>query len=163
MRKTMAMLVAALALAGCAPGGQYPMVSGFGANEPYRRGFRHQGVDWKAPVGTTVYAVASGTVFVRDIIGSAGDLSYGTRVDLYSLEGPTYVYQHLMRAVVEDNQEVVAGQPLGEVGPVRGRGRNRGHIPHLHFEVIDGKHVDPLPRIRRGVIPHPLVRPTDDP
>ncbi|APA88198.1 M23 family metallopeptidase [Paraburkholderia sprentiae WSM5005] len=97
----------------------------------------HTGVDFAAPMGTSVAAAASGTV--RFVGFRSG---YGKIVELSHPRGYTTHYAHLS-AFARDlrvGAPVTGGQPLGAVGST---GTATG--AHLHFEVR--KHdrpVDPL-------------------
>lgn len=59
--------------------------------------------------------------------------------------GLTSIYNHLSRFLVKEGEEVVRGQPIGEVGAT-------GFVtgPHLHWELRVGTvPVNPWPLIRR--------------
>lgn len=97
----------------------------------------HDGVDWAAPRGTTVFAAADGTVSF-----AGWDSGYGNTVRITHSDGVETVYAHLSRieAGVQPGAAVVQGYVVGEVGST---GMTTG--PNLHFEVrVDGTPVDPL-------------------
>ncbi len=106
------------------------------------RYFLHHGVDIENPIGTSVLAVAPGTVIVA---GSDQARVYGLKPDFYGQlvvvrldrefhEQPVFVlYGHLSRVRAGIGQRVTKGDVLGEVGMT---GVAIG--PHLHFEVRVG-------------------------
>lgn len=101
-----------------------------------RWGRLHRGIDYGADLGTTLYAVAAGTVSAA---GWTHGLGYHVKLTL--TDGTVLVYGHLSKVDVAEGQQVAAGQPVGEVGS---SGTSTG--AHLHFEVrIDGASVDPDP------------------
>jgi murein DD-endopeptidase MepM/ murein hydrolase activator NlpD len=97
----------------------------------------HKGVDYGAPLGTPVFAVADGTV---EDAGWRGN--YGRYVRLDHGTGLATAYAHLSRIAkgLANGQHVRQGQVIGYVGQT---GVATG--PHLYYEVIvDGEQVDPL-------------------
>ncbi|KIN75131.1 M23 peptidase domain protein [Sulfitobacter noctilucae] len=113
--------------------------SGFGPrHHPILKQVRnHNGVDWAAPTGTPVLAVAAGRV------ARAGDGGgYGNVVYLDHGNGIETRYAHLNAFAkgLRRGTRVEAGQVIGYVGTT---GRSTG--PHLHFELrVDGRPLDPL-------------------
>jgi len=103
-----------------------------------RRSRPHFGVDFAAPVGTPVRAVARGTVT------SAGRLrGFGTCIRIDHPGPYATFYAHLRRvaAGVKTGATVARGQVIGYVGAT---GLATG--PHLHFALLrDGQYVNPLP------------------
>ena len=96
----------------------------------------HNGVDFAAPSGTPIYAVASG------VIRSAGDGGpCGNMVQIDHPNGLTSAYCHMSRiANVHAGEHVETRQLIGYVGQT---GRATG--PHLHFAVKRGDiFMDPL-------------------
>ena len=94
----------------------------------------HTGVDYGAPIGTPVYAIANGRVTFRGC-GPA----YGLYVCVRHENGYESRYSHLSRILVNKGQLLKQRQTIGLVGST---GRSTG--PHLFFEIIaNGKHVDP--------------------
>ncbi len=113
------------------------ITSGF-ANRfhPIMRTWRaHLGVDYGAPIGTTVRTVGEGTV---DFAGWQN--GYGNVVQIEHGGERTTLYAHLNRIEVKKGQRVEQGQQIGTVGMT---GWTTG--PHLHFEFrVRGQHQDPL-------------------
>lgn len=89
----------------------------------------HEGVDLRARIGTTVYAVERGRVVYagRKIRG------YGKMVVIRHDSGLSSVYAHNSKILVRKGQKVKKGQRIALSGNT---GRTRG--PHLHFEVRYG-------------------------
>lgn len=118
-------------------GNETRLVSGFGLRtHPILAITRmHTGVDWHAPVGTTVIATGRGRVAAA---GSAGEL--GNRVIVDHGGRWQTVYAHLQSITVGEGDCVEAGTPIAMSGTT---GLTSG--PQLHFEVRrDGQPVDPL-------------------
>jgi murein DD-endopeptidase MepM/ murein hydrolase activator NlpD len=98
---------------------------------------QHTGIDYGAPTGTPVSAIADGTV----VMARWND-GYGNFVQIRHAGGLASCYGHLSRygAGVKAGQNVRQGQTVGYVGMT---GLATG--PHLHFEVRQGgKAVNPL-------------------
>ena len=95
----------------------------------------HLGVDYAAPVGTPVWAAASGTVSFRGPSGGAGNL-----VMIRHDSGIETAYMHLSKfASIKVGQKIDAKTVIGYVGTT---GLSTG--PHLHFGVKkNGEFVDP--------------------
>ena len=98
-----------------------------------RRSF-HAGVDFAAPVGSEVDAVASG------IVTDVGDrFGYGLLVEVNHGNGYLTRYGHNSSALVAVGDTVHQGQAIARIGS---SGRSTG--PHVHFEVmLNGKVVNP--------------------
>jgi murein DD-endopeptidase MepM/ murein hydrolase activator NlpD len=95
----------------------------------------HLGIDYAAPVGTPVWAAASGTVSFRGPAGGAGNL-----VMIRHDSGIETAYMHLSKfASIKVGQRIDAKTVIGFVGTT---GLSTG--PHLHFGVKkNGEFVDP--------------------
>ncbi|MGW6565435.1 peptidoglycan DD-metalloendopeptidase family protein [Streptomyces sp. NPDC054975] len=111
---------------------QWPMKEGtFKVGTPYKKrggmwslGY-HTGLDLEAPVGTTIYAPADGTIVKT---GSGG--AYGNETLIEHANGVITQYAHQSRFVVGKGDKVKRGDPIGAVGMT---GNTSG--PHLHWEV----------------------------
>lgn len=106
----------------------------------------HTGVDFPVATGTSVKAVAAGTV-----VSSGWGGSYGYEVVIRHADGKYSQYGHLSALTVKAGQKVGAGQRIARSGST---GNSTG--PHLHFEIRTGpgfgSDVDPLAYLRaRGV------------
>ena len=97
----------------------------------------HQGVDFAAPTGTPVHAVADGKVLMAAFYGG-----YGNLIILEHAGGYTTYYAHLSAYAqgIEPGALVRRGDEIGAVGST---GRSTG--PHLHFELRrNNVYIDPL-------------------
>ena len=100
----------------------YSIGSTFGQTGAWAR--YHTGQDFPAPVGTPIYAAASGIVLSPTAASWAGN-----NVVIMHLNGGMTLYAHQSQVVVKPGQAVKAGDLIGYVGQT---GRSFG--PHLHFE-----------------------------
>ncbi len=95
----------------------------------------HQGLDIKVQTGDTIYAAFDGKVRIT----SYQRRGYGYYVVIRHNNGIETLYAHLSKRLVDVNQNVKAGDPIGLGGNT---GRSSG--AHLHFETIFmGKSIDP--------------------
>ncbi len=94
----------------------------------------HKGVDYGAPRGTPVWAVADG------VVTRAGRArGYGNLVTIKHIGGVSTRYGHLSRINVKRGQKVRQRQMIGRVGKT---GYATG--PHLHFELrVNGEAINP--------------------
>ncbi len=101
----------------------------------------HAGMDFDAPIGTDVQAVAEG------VITYAGDRpGYGNVVEIDHGNGYMTRYAHNSRNLAEVGVRVHAGQVIAKVGAT---GRATG--PHCHFEVwLNGHTVNPVAYVHSG-------------
>ncbi|MFF1716006.1 transglycosylase family protein [Streptomyces sp. NPDC058268] len=104
----------------------------------------HTGVDFPVATGTSVKAVAAGTV-----VSAGWGGSYGYEVVIRHADGKYSQYGHLSALTVKAGQKVGAGQRIARSGST---GNSTG--PHLHFEIRTGpgfgSDVDPLAYLRAG-------------
>ena len=100
---------------------------------------KHEGIDFKANVGTPVYSTVNGTV---------SRINWKTRYNGYCIEieakGSPYVfkYLHLSEVNVEVGQKVKVGQQIASSGNT-----GKSTAPHLHYQINvgnKGKVVDPM-------------------
>ncbi len=100
---------------------------------------KHEGIDFKANVGTPVYATVDGTV---------SRINWKTRYNGYCIEieakGSPYVfkYLHLSEVNVEPGQKVTVGQQIAASGNT-----GKSTAPHLHYQINvgnKGKVIDPM-------------------
>lgn len=94
----------------------------------YRPKFRrmHRGIDLNLQTGDTVRAAFSGIVRIVNYEKNG----YGNYVVIRHDNGIETVYGHFLKHLVQREQLVIAGQPIG-LGGNTGRSTN----PHLHFEI----------------------------
>ncbi len=111
--------------------------SGYGARTDPINGEaeHHLGLDFDAPQGTEIKAVADG------VVSWNGERSgYGNVVEIDHGNGYMTRYAHNQKNLVAVGQRVHAGQVIARVGET---GRATG--PHCHFEVwLNGRAVNPL-------------------
>ncbi|HJO91647.1 MAG TPA: M23 family metallopeptidase, partial [Anaerolineales bacterium] len=108
----------------------YPKVNqSFGVNQHFYRRWGlpgHEGLDIRAPLRSSVYACAAGTVYrVHD---GSGSHPYGIHVRLRHQDGYRTIYAHLHRALVAVGQNVKAGE---QIGLANSTGNSTGS--HLHL------------------------------
>jgi LysM repeat protein len=119
-----------------------PITAAYGVRGPRWASGHHTGVDYAVPIGTSVHAIAPGTVVAA---GWAG--AFGYRVVIRHAEGLYTHYGHLSALTVRSGQTVDAGRRIGRSGST---GNTTG--PHLHFEVRTtpsyGSDVSPLAYLR---------------
>lgn len=96
--------------------------SGFG----WRWGRMHNGIDIAAPIGTPIYAAASGEV----IYAGWHAYGFGNLVKVRHYDGSITLYAHNNRILVHRGQRVEQGEQISEMGST---GYSTG--PHLHFEI----------------------------
>lgn len=105
----------------CMPTPSRVITSNFG----YRWGRQHEGLDIKVYIGDTIRAAFSGKVRMVKYDGRG----YGKYVVIRHNNGLETLYGHMSAQLVEENQVVRAGEPIGLGGNT---GRSTGS--HLHFE-----------------------------
>ena len=99
----------------------------------------HLGVDFAAPRGTPVRAIAGGRIVYA---GRKGQLGRAVRIDHETPSRYDSIYGHMHRIAkgIKRGSWVQKGQVIGTVGST---GAATG--PHLHFSLVEGKrYVDPL-------------------
>lgn len=96
----------------------------------------YNGVDLAAPIGTSVYAAAEGTVIVSKFrtLSNPWFGGYGNYVIIEHSNGTQTLYGHMNAVYVAVGVRVDKGQSVGEVGNT---GKSTG--AHLHFEVRGAK------------------------
>jgi len=108
--------------------GVYRLTATFGQAGYYWSSGYHTGLDFAAPSGTPIMAVANG------VVTSAGDEgAYGNQTIVTLEDGTEIWYNHQTSFAVSEGDNVVAGQVIGYVGTT---GNSTG--PHLHLEVHPG-------------------------
>ncbi len=105
----------------CMPTDSRVLTSNFG----HRWGRQHKGLDIKVYIGDTIRAAFAGKVRVVRYEGRG----YGKYVVIRHDNGLETYYAHMSKQLVEEDQEVRAGDPIGLGGNT---GRSTGS--HLHFE-----------------------------
>ncbi|MDJ1183787.1 peptidoglycan DD-metalloendopeptidase family protein [Roseofilum casamattae] len=98
------------------------LTSGYG----WRWGRMHKGIDIAGPIGTPIFAAASGVVDYAQWNNGG----YGYLVDIRHPDGSLTRYAHNNRILVRKGQRVRQGEQIAEMGST---GYSTG--PHLHFEI----------------------------
>jgi murein DD-endopeptidase MepM/ murein hydrolase activator NlpD len=127
--------------------GVYHLTARFGDYSALWANF-HTGLDFAAPTGTPIMAVAAGTITETGYSGA-----YGNRTIEKLPDGTELWYCHQNEFGTQVGAEVKAGQVIGYVG-------STGNVtgPHLHLEVHPGggDPVDPYPvLVAHGLYPGP--------
>ena len=98
----------------------------------------HQGWDFYATEGTSLYAIAAGKV-VDVKLGEQSQLgAYGRFVlQEFTLDDTTYYafYAHLLSFTVSIGDELTKGQQFGYTGNTGNASSMKGIDQHLHFEI----------------------------
>jgi len=108
----------------------------FGVNAEYYTNLGlpgHEGIDFGAALGTTIYAAQMGIVLrIEDVWGNdAINNPYGNQIRIrHDWFGQLYetIYANMDSLTITEGDKVLPGQPIGRVGNT---GRSTG--PHLHF------------------------------
>lgn len=120
----------------------FPLPTGtWSVSSYYGDGRGHKGFDLRAPSGTSIYAVANGTV-----VQSGWNGAYGYCVIIEHTNGMRTLYAHAKQLCCSVGDTVSQGEVIALVGTT---GQSTGN--HLHFEVIvGGRNVNPGPYINIG-------------
>lgn len=116
--------------------GEAEISSGFGMriHPVYKVKKKHEGIDFKAALGTPVLATSTGKV-----ITATFDKNYGNYIIIQHDEHYKTLYAQLNEMSVKVGDEVKKGETIGKVGS-----SGLSTAPHLHYEVIkDGEHENP--------------------
>ncbi len=114
------------------------IASGFGyrIDPVYKVTKLHAGLDFASPIGTPIYATASGVVTEANF----NEGGYGNHVVINHGYGYETLYGHMVRMKARVGQKVKRGEVIGYVGST---GKSTG--PHCHYEVHkNGTPVDPV-------------------
>lgn len=126
-----------------APLDQYRIASSYGARKDPVNGRKaqHQGVDFAAPMSSSVFATAPGKVVFAGWRGR-----YGRTIEIDHGYGIRTRFAHLRKILVKVGDEVDNRQKIGLLGS---SGRSTG--PHVHYEVhYKGKTRNPMKFMKAG-------------
>lgn len=103
----------------------------------------HNGIDFRAPIGTPIYAPANGVV--REILKPSQSKGSGLHLKIDHGYGFTSSYSHLNKIHAKSEGLIIR---KGDIIAFSGNsGRSTG--PHLHYEIkYLGKAINPLPMVR---------------
>jgi murein DD-endopeptidase MepM/ murein hydrolase activator NlpD len=139
---------------GDSSGASLPITSGFsiaarfGAVGSWSR--YHTGIDFSAPIGTPIHAIAAGVITHAGPGGGAGGWA-GNYVTIRHSDGTQTLYAHQSVVSVSVGQQVSAGTVIGHIGMT---GRSFG--PHVHVELYP-QGVSPGD-VYRAIDPAPWMR-----
>lgn len=111
------------------------VTSNYGMRGRSRRKRMHYGIDLKVQTGDTIYAAFDGKVRVKQYERKG----YGYYLVLRHPNGLETVYGHLSRFLVDENDVVKTGDPIGLGGNT---GRSTGSHLHLEFRFL-GNPINP--------------------
>lgn len=126
----------------------------------------HNGVDFRASVGTPVMAVRSGVIEgMGNTDDQRGCYSYGRWILIRHDNGLTSIYGHLSGAIVSTGQAVLTGQVIGYSGGQPGQyGSGYSTGPHLHLGLYASANVQ-IARFTTSIncknVSIPLANPQD--
>lgn len=104
----------------------------------------HNGLDFRASMGTPVHSMLSGVVEgTGNTDNQRGCYSYGRWILIKHNNGLTSIYAHLSASLVNEGQQVETGQIIGYSGGtpgVNGSGYSTG--PHLHVGLFASQGVE---------------------
>ncbi len=114
---------------------------------------RHEGIDIFAKRGTPAVAAVAGYITRVNETTRGGKVVWLADTE----HGQHIYYAHLDRQLVQEGQQVKAGDTLGLIGNT---GNARTTPPHLHFGIYRGGRgaVDPFPFVRRADTTPPAPR-----
>ncbi len=128
------------------PVDHYHITNTFGMARSYYSSGYHTGLDFAAPYGTEIHAVAGG------VVSSAGyDGAYGNKTVVTLDDGTEIWYCHQSEFAVSAGDTVTPGELIGYIGET-----GNAFGAHLHVEVHPGggDAVDPFPAfVQHGVTP----------
>lgn len=102
----------------------------YGVKGDWAAGY-HTGIDYRAPVGTPIFATKGGKI-IHSGYGGHWGAAYGNYVVLqtrYRFKTRQVLYAHLSKNLVRVGQKVKAGQRIGLAGET-----GNAFGPHLHYE-----------------------------
>ena len=108
----------------------------------------HGGIDIGTQVGTPVKSMVDGRVVIAQR-NPNGNANKDGILTIRAANGTNYIYMHLSKIRVPENQEVKKGAIVGETGAMLG-----GRDPHLHYEVA-------RPGFQWGALQNPAARTKD--
>lgn len=130
------------------------ITQGFGARPEFYGKFGlpgHEGIDFEAPEGSELYAVADGVVTDTRPDGDSDPVGkpYGNQVRIQHEENYTSIYAHMSQIIAQKGQPVKAGQLIGLSGntgnsfgahlhlTIKKAGATQAHETSFPYDIID--------------------------
>lgn len=105
----------------------------------------HYGIDFTAPIGTSIQSTGNGTVVKIE----KSRTGYGNSIVIDHGYGYETLYGHLSKVIVKKGDKVTKGQIIGLVGST-----GTSTAPHCHYEVrVNGVAVNPVDYVLDGLSP----------
>lgn len=112
----------------------------------YKSGAIHKGVDYRAAIGTPVYAAVSGTVVHagKHVFRKGWGFAFGIHVIVDNVRFPDGSaglwagYCHLSKVTCKVGQKIKKGDVIGLSGNT-----GRSTAPHLHFQILSQRTWNP--------------------
>lgn len=125
----------------------------FGARPEFYKKFGlpgHEGIDFVAPLGSKIFAVAPGTV--KRVQETDDGNAYGIHVRIQHVDGYETIYGHFKSAIVKTGDAVNAGQQIGIADSTGNSFGSHLHLTLKHAGETLGKYpnhiVDPTPFVK---------------
>jgi murein DD-endopeptidase MepM/ murein hydrolase activator NlpD len=125
----------------------------FGARPEFYAKFAlpgHEGIDFVAPLGSKIFAVAPGTV--KRVQATDNGNPYGIHVRIQHLDGYETIYAHFKNAIVKPGDQIAAGQQIGLADSTGNAFGSHLHLTLKHASETLGKYpnhiVDPTPFVK---------------
>lgn len=129
---------------------KFPINSPFGERILQGKVVKHNGIDFKTPIGTSVFSMVNGKIFItgyEDESNKKKGLGYRIWQEFLDLKSGKIIYcwyGHLSEIFVEPGQFIEVGQPIGLTGntghvvpePTEKEPNNGAHL-HVQFRVKD--------------------------
>jgi hypothetical protein len=110
----------------------------------------HEGVDFVAPMGSKIFAVAPGTV--KRVQATDDGNAYGIHVRIQHVDGYETIYGHFKSAIVKLGDQVTAGQQIGFADSTGNSQGSHLHLTLKHASETLGRYpnhiVDPTPFVK---------------
>ncbi len=110
----------------------------------------HEGIDFVAPLGSKIFAVAPGTV--KRVQATDDGNAYGIHVRISHVDGYETIYGHFKSAIVKVGDQVTAGQQIGFADSTGNSFGSHLHLTLKHASETLGKFpnhiVDPTPFVK---------------
>lgn len=128
--------------------GHYYITQEYGATKFAQRAYKtkfHNGIDFRASIGTSITAVEDGKV---RMVGNNGRIQYGRYIVIEHANNLSSLYAHLSSQIVGNGEIVKRGQIIGYSG-------NSGYSigSHLHFTVYWTPSVEFKSMASAGLVP----------